>query len=200
MGMFDTIQCSDAMPFNDDMAALGLNVRDWSFQTKDLDNCMSEYVLQDGVLYQKKYKETKWIEPGAGSTVAFGDARFNNNFGHMKYTGEYLEDTKYHGVLNMHNYRQNVMGWDCWIEYAVTFTDGKVTNTVLTKFIKEDSAPRIQRHKELWDRIEAQEAKWYNKYIFYTRGWHKLTFLKRRAINLLITWLTYLNNFNLRFL
>ena len=192
--MFDTIECSDAMPFNGDMAALGLNVRDWSFQTKDLDNFMSEYVLQDGVLYEKKYKETKWIEPDPNYKLGLG------NFGHMEYTGEYLEDTKYHGVVNMHDYRQDVMGWDCWIEYAVTFTDGKLTNTVLTEFTKEDSAPRIQRHKELWDKIETQKAKWYNKYIFYTRGWYKLTFLKRRSINLLITWLTYLNNFTLRFL
>ena len=166
MGMFDTIQCSDAMPFNDDMAALGLTVRDWSFQTKDLDNCMSEYVLQDGVLYVKKYKETKWIEPNAI------DCKLGlSNFGHMEYTGEYLEDTKHHGVVNMHDYRENVMGWDCWIEYAVTFTDGKVTNTVLTKFTREDSELREQRDKELWDRMTAEDAKWYNRYIFYTKAY-----------------------------
>jgi len=193
MGMFDTIQCSDAMPFNDDMAALGLNVRDWSFQTKDLDNCMSEYVLQDGILYERKYKETKWIDPDPLNKDKW-------HFGHMEYTGEYLDDTKYHGVINMYDYRQDVMGWDCYIEYAVTFTGGVVTNTELTKFTKEDSAPRIERNKELWDRLEAQEAKWYNKYIFHTRGWRKIASLKRRVINLLITWLTYLNNFNLHFL
>jgi len=193
MGMFDTIECSDAMPFNDDMVALGLNVRDWNFQTKDLNDLMSVYVLQDGILYEKRYKETKWIERDPLNKDKF-------NFGHMEYTGEYLADTKYHGVVNMYDYRHNVMGWDCYIEYDVTFTDGKVTKTVLTKFTKEDSAPRIERNKELWDRIEAQEAKWYNKCIFYTRGWCKLVSLKRRAINLLITWLTYLNNFNLRFL
>ena len=193
MGMFDTIQCSDAMPFNDDMAALGLNVRDWSFQTKDLNNLMSEYVLQDGILYERKYKETKWIEPDPLNKDKW-------NFGHMDYTDGYLEDTKYHGVINMYDYRQDVMGWDCYIEYAVTFTGGVVTNTELTKFTKEDSAPRIQQHNEMWDRLEAAAARWYNKYIFYTRGWRKLVSLKRRAINLLITWLTYLNNFNLRFL
>jgi len=194
MGMFDTIECSDAMPFNDDMVALGLNVRDWNFQTKDLNDLMSVYVLQDGILYIKKYKETKWIEPTKNKKDPW------LGWGHMEYIGEYLEDTKYHGVVNMYDYRQDVFGWDCYIEYAVTFTDGKVTNTVLTEFTKEDSAPRIQRNKELWDRIEAQEAKWYNKYIFYTRGWHKLVSLKRRSINLLIAWLTYLNNFNQRFL
>ena len=161
MGMFDTIECSDAMPFNDDMAALGLNVRNWSFQTKDLDNCMSEYVLQDGILYKRKYKESKWIEPDPLNKDRW-------DFGHMDYTGEYLEDTKYHGVVNMYDHRQDVFGWDCWIEYAVTFTDGKVTNTVLTKFTKKDSGPRIQKLEELNTRLEAAAAKWYNKYIFYT--------------------------------
>ena len=165
MGMFDTIQCSDPMPFNDDMAALGLNVRDWSFQTKDLTDLMSVYVLQDGVLYERRYKESKWIEPDFSREPSLG------NFGHMEYTGEYLEDTKHHGVVNMYDYRQDVMGWDCYIEYAVTFTDGKVTHTVLTEFTKEDSAPRIQKNKELWDRIDAQDAKWYNKYIFYTKAY-----------------------------
>jgi len=161
MGMFDIIQCSDAMPFNDDMAALGLNVRDWSFQTKDLNDLMSEYVLQDGILYERKYKETKWIEPDPLNKDKW-------HFGHMDYTDGYLEDTKYHGVINMYDYRQDVMGWDCYIEYAVTFTGGVVTNTELTKFTKEDSAPRIQQHNEVWDRLEAAAAKWYNKYIFYT--------------------------------
>ena len=165
MGMFDTIQCSDAMPFNDDMAALGLNVRDWSFQTKDLADLMSVYVLQDGVLYERRYKESKWIEPDFSHQPRLG------NFGHMEYTGEYLEDTKHHGVVNMYDYRQYVFGWDCYIEYAVTFTDGKVTNTELTKFTKEDSGPRIQQMKELWDRMEAYGAKWYNKYIFYTKAY-----------------------------
>jgi len=162
MGMFDTIQCSDAMPFNDDMAALGLNVRDWSFQTKDLTDLMSVYVLQDGILYERRYKETKWIEPDFSREPRLG------NFGHMEYTGEYLEDTKYHGIVNMYDYRQNVMGWDCWIEYAVTFTDGKVTNTVLTKFTREDAAERIERDNYLHARADAEAAKWYNKYILYT--------------------------------
>lgn len=187
--MFDTIQCSDAMPFNDDMAALGLTVRDWSFQTKDLHNCMSEYVLQDGILYERKYKETEWIEPNADSKVVFGDARFNNNFGHMKYTGEYLEDTKYHGIVNMHDYRQNVMGWDCWIEYAVTFTDGKVTNTALTKFTREDSGSREQKEEELNTRLEAAAAKWYNKYIFYTPSYR---FIRKHLANFLCTLGNYL--------
>ena len=194
MSMFDTIQCSDTMPFNDDMAALGLNVRNWSFQSKDLDNCMIEYVLQDGILYEKRYKETKWIEPEFINKKIW-------SFGHIERTGEYLEDIKYHGVVNMHDYRQDVMGkWDCWIEYGVTFTDGKVTKTELKEFTKEDNTPRLQKNKELWDDIILRESKWYNKHIFYTCAWFKVVHLKRKFINMLINWLTFINNFSLRFL
>ena len=187
MGMFDTIQCNDAMPFNDDMAHLGLNVRDWSFQTKDLTDLMSVYVLQDGILYERRYKETKWIEPDFSREPRLG------NFGHMEYTGEYLEDTKHHGVINMYDYRQDVMGWDCYIEYAVTFTNGKVTHTELTEFTKKDSAPRIQQMKELWDRMDAYKAKWYNRYIFYTKPYRffrlhliKLIGIIRRCCDFLV--------------
>lgn len=176
MGMFDTIQCSDPMPFNDDMVALGLNVRDWSFQTKDLNDVMSLYILQDGILYERRYKESKWIEPDFSREPRAG------NFGHMEYTGEYLEDTKHHGVINMYDYRPNVMGWDCYIEYAVTFTDGKVTEIKLTEFRKEDAAPRIERDKLFWDRIETSSALWYNKYIFYTKAYR---FFRLRLIKLI---------------
>ena len=162
MGMFDTIHCSDAMPFNDDMAALGLNTRDWSFQTKDLDNVLSEYVLQNGFLYEKKYKESKWVERDLTRKPGMG------NFGHIERTGEYLDYIPHHGVINMCDYREDVMGWDCYVEYAVTFTNGKATNTELTEFTKEDSAPRIRRIRELCNRMAAQRAKWYNKYIFDT--------------------------------
>ena len=57
--MFDTIECSDEMPYNDEMASLGLSARNWEFQTKDLHNCMADYVLQDGILLEKKYKVFK---------------------------------------------------------------------------------------------------------------------------------------------
>ena len=159
--MFDTIQCSDEMPFSDEMAALGLSARDWSFQTKDLSNTMSEYVLQDGVLLERKYKETKWIEP---------DPTDKLHFGHMEYIGPYLEDTKHHGKIRMYDGRHDVLKqWDCWIEYEVTFTDGKVINKELVEFRKNSNAERIEQEKEWMKKITTEQNKLSNRFFFHTK-------------------------------
>ena len=163
MGMFDTIECSDEMPYNDEMTSLGLSARNWEFQTKDLCNCMADYVLQDGVLLEKKYKETKWIEPETKRKARW-------DFGHMERSGLYLVDTKHHGKIRMYDSRQDVLGkWDCWIEYEVTFTDGKVTNKELVEFRKDDNSERIAKWKELTDRIKAEHNMWSNRFFFHTK-------------------------------
>jgi hypothetical protein len=163
MGMYDTIECSDEVPYNDEMLSLGLSARNWSFQTKDLDCSLSVYVLQSGILLEKKYKESKWIEPTTKKKDRW-------NFGHMEYFGPYVENTKHHGKIRMHDYRQGVLDkWDCWIEYEVTFTDGEVTNTELVKFRKNDNTERVARWKELTDRIEAEHNKWSNRFFFHTK-------------------------------
>lgn len=164
MGMFDTIECSDGMPYNAEMASLGLSARTWEFQTKDLHNCMDVYILQDGILLEKKYKESKWIEPVAGKKGRW------DSFGHIDYSGLYLEDTKHHGKIRMYDYRRDVLGkWDCWIEYEVTFTDGKVTNKELVEFRKEENAARVAQWKELTDRIKAEHSMWSNRFFFHTK-------------------------------
>ena len=164
MGMYDTIECSDEMPYNAEMASLGLSARDWSFQTKDLANCMNNYILQDGTLLEKKYKETKWIEPIAGKKGRW------DSFGHMEYTGLYLVDIKHHGKIRMYDGRQNVLDkWDCWVEYEVTFTEGKVTNIELVEFRKEDNSFRIAQWKEFTDRIATEKSRWSNRFFFHTK-------------------------------
>ena len=57
MGMFDTINVSDPLPFSDEMKELGLNINNDSFQTKDLENTLSLYYIQGGKLFLEKYKK-----------------------------------------------------------------------------------------------------------------------------------------------
>ena len=177
MGMYDSIECSDEMPYNDEMASLGLSARNWEFQTKDLNNCLDVYVLQDDTLLEKKYKESKLIEPDTTEKGRWG------SFGHMEYSGLYLEDTKYHGKIRMYDYRQDVLGkWDCWIEYEVTFTDGKVTNKNLVEFRKDDNSERIAKWKELTDSIKVEQNKWSNRFYFHTKPAIHIKRLIHRAL------------------
>jgi len=156
MGMYDTVACSDSLPVIQEMIDLGLDKRDYIFQTKDLDNFLLEFVLQDGILYEKKYKDNKEL---------------------------YLEDRKYHGTLNLYDYRENVKDkWDCWIEYKLTFTAGKMTNATLLVFNSEDNAYRKTKEKEFWDKVKANNNKWYNKYILYTKTGKSIKFIIHKVL------------------
>ena len=85
MGMFDTIQWGDNLPFSEEMKEFGLDKNNWSFQTKDLHCCLGNYVVQDGNFFLQKYKNEKWVE---------GDINSKNwldRIGSFERTEPYLE-------------------------------------------------------------------------------------------------------------
>ena len=85
MGMFDTIAWGEKLPFSPEMEELGLNKNDWSFQTKDLDNGMDEYVVQEGKIFLIAYEKQEWVEGDKDSKDLFA------KIGHIERTGRYLK-------------------------------------------------------------------------------------------------------------
>lgn len=166
MGMFDTISVSDQLPFTDEMKELGLDARNYSLQTKDLDNVMAEYVLQENKLYITKYKISEWVD---------GDPKAKNMFdriGYLKREEPYLEEVKHHGVIYGCEYRTNVDNkWDCWIEFELKFTDGLLTESSVHKFDKVDATERIQRQDKFMREIKERNSRFINKYFFHTTAY-----------------------------
>ena len=166
MGMFDTIQWGDNLPFSEEMKGLGLDKNNWSFQTKDLDCCLDNYVVQDGNFFLQKYKNEKWIEgdPKAKS--------FLDRMGSFERTEPYLESEKVTNTIYMFEYRQDVLGlWDCSVEFKVVFIDGKVQSTELFSFEKLSNAKRKQHELEWQQRYEYIKSRWYNRFIFHTTSY-----------------------------
>jgi hypothetical protein len=162
MGMFDTIQWGDNLPFSEEMKGLGLAKNNWSFQTKDLDCCLADYVVQDGIFFLKKYKNDKWVEgdPNAKS--------FMDRFGSHERTEPHLEPEKITTTIYMYDYRQDVLGfWDCSIEFKVILIDGKVQSTELFEFKKVPSADRKQQELEWHQHQDFVNSRWYNRFIFH---------------------------------
>lgn len=178
MGMFDTINVSDQLPFTDEMKELGLDARNYSLQTKDLDEAMSTYVLQDDKLYLEKYEKEEWI---------VGDPKGKSLFdklGYLHREGKYLEDVKYHGVIYAYDYRPDVQEkWDCFIDFEITFTDGIVTNKRVAKFEKVDNADRKARDKAWKNEMIMNQNRWINKYFFHTRVYRWFGAKVRRVLN-----------------
>jgi len=160
MGMFDTIQWGDNLPFSEEMREFGLDKNNWSFQTKDLDCCLADYV------FLKKYKNNDWVQgnPNAKDIM--------DRFGSLKRTEPYLEIDKITSTIYMYDYRHDVLGlWDCSVEFKVIVIDGKVQSTELVRFEKIPNADRKQQELEWKQNLEYANSRWYNRFIFHTSSY-----------------------------
>lgn len=172
MGMFDTVQWSDPLPFSQEMKDIGLDKNDWSFQTKDLDNTLSDYIVQGNQLFLKKYNDAKWVDGDSKSETVLG------RFGHLILDdpgAEYIEPIKYTGTLILLDCCDDVMDlWDCKIEFKVEFVDGILKSIDLYDFQKNSNQIRIKRNTIMQERIDLINSLWYNKFIFHTKPYRWL--------------------------
>jgi hypothetical protein len=161
MGMFDTICVSDQLPLTEEMTSLGLNLANREFQTKDLDNVLGLYFIQNGKLYRQCYTHVEET-----NTTENPHARlFSPERGEP-----YLQEIKHHGEIYFYDYVNDVADkYDCWVEYKATITHGLVDKIELFKFTKEDNTQRKLNEKALAEKMERESKIWYNKYFFHTK-------------------------------
>lgn len=177
MGMFDTIAWGDSVPTTPEMDELGLNKRDWEFQTKEFDCLLDLYFVQDGRLYIQKYRESKIIEGDPNAK------NFLDKIGYVEPRDPYKEFVPRTATIWMCDYRENVMDvWDCWIEYEVVFKDGIVDSIKLFKFEKRDNAERKERDRKFTEKMKYEQSRWINRYFFYTLPYRKFAQITRRIL------------------
>lgn len=165
MGMFDTISIGDSLPSTPEMKALGFDVNNRSFQTKDLSNSLSNYVIQDGILFEKKYRINEFVEGNLKSKD------WIDRLGHMKREQPYLERvTGYQNCeINFYDHTHNVQGlYDCWVEYKAIFNNGKCTSIVVDKFNQVSNYDRLKQEREWLEDMNRINNLWYNKYFRHT--------------------------------
>ena len=165
MGMFDTISIGDSLPSTPEMKALGFDVNNRSFQTKDLSNSLSNYVIQDGILFEKKYRINEFVEGNLKSKD------WIDRLGHIKREQPYLERvTGYQNCeINFYDHTQNVQGlYDCWVEYKAIFNNGKCTSIVVDKFNQVSNYDRLKQEREWLEDMNRINNLWYNKYFRHT--------------------------------
>ena len=178
--MFDNISVADPLPYNSEMSELGLDINNRSFQTKDLDCVLAEYIIQGGKLFERKYKEEKWVE---------GDSKSKNwvdRIGRIERGDPYLELVNYHGEIYFYDYQDNVKDkWDCWVEFKAVFSNGVVDRYELIRFDKTDNSDRLIREKQWKEEMDRAEKVWYNKHFRYTRPYRWFSNKWYRAFNAL---------------
>jgi hypothetical protein len=161
MGMYDIITVKDKLPWTDDMWAEGLPNACTEFQTKDLMESLANYKIENGRLFIQKYKEVKQV--GMETCNGWGST--------LQRTGEYWEDTNYHGKLSFYDYASNdkIGNNDCWVEFVATFTNGQVDKIEVSKFEKNDNTERIEKWNQVLSEMLHERKRWINRFFFHTK-------------------------------
>jgi hypothetical protein len=174
MGMFDSIECNYPLPLPLDVVDVLPDIYDQEFQTKDLENLLELYYLnEDGDLLWRKRKY-EWKDD---------DSTFLK--GYMDVVSEETVRQDFHGILNFYCYEtvysseDRNSGIDVSIDYLAKFTNGKVENIEVLSYEITDATERLLDLKQVFAGMDKQRKLWYNKYIFYTKFWR---FIKNKII------------------
>lgn len=173
MGMFDSLKCNYPLPLPLEAIDLLPDVYSLEFQTKDFDNTMSEYILDESgkLLYNKC--EYEWVDD---------DDAFLK--GTLKLISEEIVPHPYHGVVNFYFY-ETVYGpgedqsVDVTVDYLAKFSDGYLVDIEVLNYEITDSSDRQIAIREMIKESARQSKLWYNRYFLDTRPWRTI---KRRII------------------
>ncbi len=174
MGMFDSIKVDCPLPLPLEVIDTLPDIYDQKFQTKDFDNLLDDYFLnEDGQLFYSK-KEYKWKDD---------DSAFLK--GYMDVIKEEIVPFDFHGIVNFYCYETvhedltSNKAKDVIIDYMAKFTNGKLENIEIISYEIIDATVRIIEIKNMMKEHEERRKRWYNKYIFYTKYWK---FIKNKII------------------
>jgi hypothetical protein len=172
MGMFDNIICKSPLPLNEELENLNVRWDEILFQTKDLDNCLANYVIEtNGNLLEdvKKYKYTYYTEEERKQK----DHDRWNIVKSSELIESYTKQVEFHGIIEFYNLLSLSETEDIWVVFNAFFNYGKLDRITLSRAEKRE-AQAIKFNK--W--IEEDEKR--KKTLYYRlrkySGWFWLWF------------------------
>ena len=189
MGLFDSIKCKYPLPRPEGSAEVaGVNFNDLDYQTKDLDETMSEFELrEDGTIWKEEHKY-KFIA---------GDPKgksFSDKIGHMEPENSWWAQAFPDVIIFYDSIIRDEFVNDYWIEYKAVFSKGVLTSIEIVEFKTVDNSIRKANEKMVTDKMKKRQTlwnKWYMKFIYHYydkavgrifRAWYRLTvFVSKRT-------------------
>jgi hypothetical protein len=135
MSMFDNIKCEKEIPLNDELKTLDVKWNEVTFQTKDLENCLSDYrITHDGELVEDVVEKefTYYTEKERKKLKGWHfikDERIIN---------EYSKKVEYHGTIRFYEMFDLNEEHDIWAEFDAHFIYGKLDKIELAKTKKQE--------------------------------------------------------------
>jgi hypothetical protein len=163
MGMYDSIRCDYPLPLPLEVIDIMPDACDSEFQTKDFDNVLDLYILnENGDLLCRK-REYEWKDD---------DSAFLK--GYMEVVKEEIVPYNYHGVVNFYCYetvrnKDGNKATDISIDYLAKFTNGKLENIEILSYEISDATERLDNLQKNMAESARKAKLWYNKYFFNTK-------------------------------
>ena len=162
--MFDEITVKKPLPLPKEVDGLNINWNEMVFQTKDLESCLSEYIIsEDGFLYIKKKEYVPYTEEELKTKKGFSFIK--------EIVDKGLEKIEHHGVINFYCYEKFDENNDFWMDFYAYFIYGKLDKIEFKEFKKQASSD-IRLNKFL-EQEEKENKKPWNIFKKYARkiGW-----------------------------
>lgn len=165
--MFDNLKCKKELPLNEELKTLDVKWSDVTFQTKDLDNCLSNYVItEDGSLVEEivEYKYTYYTQEEKKQK----DHKPWNIVKDQEIVKQYTKQVNFHGKICFYEMFDLSDEEDIWVDFEAYFTYGKLDKIELAKVEKH------QCRKIRWKQFCEEQEKKKNNFSYKLKkysGW-----------------------------
>jgi hypothetical protein len=137
MGMFDSIKVKAKLPLTDELKGYNLNWEEIEFQTKDLDNCLSEYILDENGFLFEEVVEREYVEYSKEERKG-EKVKPWNIFKDVKEISRTTKKIDYHGVLTFYCVEKINEKEQIWVDFEAFFIYGKIDKLLLKSFQKHE--------------------------------------------------------------
>lgn len=176
--MFDYVKCKYPLESPEELKDWNIDTKNIEFQTKDFENLMETYIIQENGDLWKKHEEYKWVDDDRSPLKGYLDV----------VSSEYKHHP-YHGVLEFYCYeklgQKDGKHYVLNSDYLAKFSDGKIVEIKSTKFDIEDVTEHKMKMDAFFEEDKKRRNKFYNKYIFYSKPF---IFIRRKIIRLAYNW------------
>lgn len=141
MGMYDEITVRQELPIPEEIRHLNINWKEYTFQTKCLDNCLGEYIIEDNKLVEKiierQYVEYTEVEKKQRKAQRL----FFPIWKDVIETSSYPKPVDdFHGSITFYAIEELNDDEDFWLDFKAYFIYGKLDKIECVKFEKQSSS------------------------------------------------------------
>lgn len=135
MGMFDNIKCKKKLPLTPELKTFGIKWDEVNFQTKDIDNCLCNYVItKRGELLEEhvEYEYTYYTE----DEKKHKDYKPWNIVKEQKIIKQEMIKLNFHGKITFYETFEINDKESMWVDFTAYFIYGKLDKIELSKVDK----------------------------------------------------------------